>query len=114
MQTNKNRFQFAKGRLSSFLRTAAIPAAIAVAGGALAGCTAEVAPAVAPVGYYDSYPSTDYEGRTVYYIDGRWTYLDGNRWYYYRHVPSGLERRRASLHYSQRSGHGGGPRPRRP
>jgi hypothetical protein len=104
----------AKGWLSSVVRTAALPAAIAISAGAFAGCTAEVAPAAAPVGYYEDYPSTSYEGRTVFYIDGRWTYRDNNRWYYYHHVPRELDRRRATLHAPPaRYGHGGGPRPYR-
>jgi hypothetical protein len=114
MNNDKHRFHTAKRWISSFARAAAIPVAIATSAGALAGCTAEVAPAVAPVGYYDSYPYTVYEGRTVYYVNGRWTYPDGNRWYYYRHAPPALERRRTELHYPRGYGHGGGPRYRRP
>lgn len=114
MDNEQNRFRRVTQRISTYARWVAIPMTIALSGGALAACTAEVEPAVAPVGYYDAYPYTYYEGRTVYYIDGRWTYPAGNRWYYYRHVPPALERRRTELHYPRGYGHGGGPRYRRP
>jgi hypothetical protein len=41
-----------------------------------------------------SYPHTEYEGRTTYYVNGRWYYPHGSRWYYYRHEPVELGRRR--------------------
>ncbi len=114
MLNEKTRLQMAMGWVSKLARSAAIPVAIATSAGVFAGCTAEVEPAVAPVGYYDSYPYTYYEGRTVYYVNGRWTYPSGSRWYYYRHVPPALERRRVELHYPRGYGHGGGPRYRHP
>jgi hypothetical protein len=113
MFNEKTHLQTAKRWIAKFARSAAIPVVMATSAGVFAACTAEVEPAVAPVGYYDSYPYTSYEGRTVYYVDGRWTYPVGNRWYYYRHVPSGLERRRTELHYPRGYGHGGGPRDHR-
>jgi hypothetical protein len=60
------------------------------ASSALTGCAAEVATApVAPRDYY-YYPYTYYDGHIVYFMEGNWYYPYGNRWYVYRHVPSGL------------------------
>jgi len=65
------------------------------------GCVARVGE---PVAYAEAdyvpatittYPSTVYEGRTVYYYGDRWYYRDGGRWAYYRHEPAPLYRRRA-------------------
>jgi hypothetical protein len=47
----------------------------------------------APADVY-SYPHTDYGGRTVYYVNGRWYYPRGSHWYYYRHEPAELGRHR--------------------
>src|SRR4051812_15989967 len=74
-------------------RWAAICGAVLLSAGALAGCSAEVAPGpVAVDAYYgyDYYPHTYYQGRTVYFIDGRWGYPQGDRWNYYRQEPPGL------------------------
>jgi hypothetical protein len=40
------------------------------------------------------YPHTEYQGRTVYYVNGRWAYPHGRRWYAYRTEPPGLARQR--------------------
>jgi hypothetical protein len=61
-----------------------------------------------PVGYvgvtsapYDvyGYPSTYYEGRTVYLVGDRWMYNDGGRWLYYVHEPPFLYRQRDSYRW---------------
>jgi hypothetical protein len=80
-----------------------------VALGGLAGCTAEVEtahPVVAaddeavvevetvPAADVYAYPRTEYRGRTVYYVNGRWYYPHGRRWYYYRSEPPELVRHR--------------------
>ncbi|HEY3593520.1 MAG TPA: hypothetical protein VGL13_06590 [Polyangiaceae bacterium] len=49
--------------------------------------------ATAPVDV-QTYPHTDYEGRTVYFVNGRSYYSRGSRWYAYRHEPAGLVRQR--------------------
>jgi hypothetical protein len=105
-----DRLRTAKERLFSFARAAVVPGALLVSAGAFAGCTAEVEPAVAPVGvYYYDYPYTYYEGRPVYLVNGHWYYSYGNRWYYYRRTPGEL-RGHVTLHYPpHRYGHGGGP-----
>jgi hypothetical protein len=83
--------------------------AVAVSG--VAGCRAEVEPAVAVPADYYAYPYTYYDGHIVYFVHGSWYYPYGNRWYHYRRVPSGLERRTGSLHYYRPPhGRGGGPR----
>ena len=65
-----------------------------------AGCVARVEE---PVAYAEAdyvpptvttYPSTVYEGRTVYYYGDRWYYRDGSRWAYYRREPPVLYRQR--------------------
>ena len=106
-----HRFSGVEARLLSVARAVLLPAAVLLSAGALNGCVAEVEPAAVPVGvsYYD-YPSTYYEGRTVYLVNGAWSYPSGNHWYRYRHVPGALEQRRTQLHYPPRYGHGGGPR----
>jgi len=81
--------------------------AIVLAGLALSACTIQgragyAAPPGAvevssvPVGY-DRYPSTVYEGRTVYYDGHRWGYPHGNRWAYYRSEPQQLVRYRTTV-----------------
>jgi hypothetical protein len=45
----------------------------------------------------EAYPSTEYEGRTVYLVDDRWVYFDGTRWVRYASEPPELESRRATL-----------------
>ena len=45
----------------------------------------------------EAYPSTEYEGRTVYLVDDRWVYFDGSRWVRYASEPPELESRRATL-----------------
>jgi hypothetical protein len=40
------------------------------------------------------HPHTEYRGRTVYYVDGRWYYPHDSRWYAYRAEPAELTRRR--------------------
>jgi hypothetical protein len=40
------------------------------------------------------YPHTVYNGRTVYWVNGRWFYPHGSRWYAYRREPPGLVRQR--------------------
>src|SRR5262245_57744862 len=79
----------------------------------VAGCmaTAEVEPAVAVPDDYYVYPYTYYDGHIVYFVHGSWYYPSGNRWYHYRRVPPGLERRTGSLqYYREPYGRGGGPR----
>jgi hypothetical protein len=41
-----------------------------------------------------SYPHTEYRGRLVYFVNGRWYYPSGRRWYYYRTEPPDLVRHR--------------------
>jgi len=48
---------------------------------------------VAPVNI-ERYPSTVYEGQTVYLYEDRWYARRGNRWVYYRHEPAPLVRHR--------------------
>jgi hypothetical protein len=40
------------------------------------------------------HPHTEYQGRTVYYVDGRWYYPHASRWYAYRAEPAELTRHR--------------------
>jgi hypothetical protein len=51
----------------------------------------------APIVEYRQYPSTVYEGRTVYLIDNRWGYPSGERWVYYRSEPPPLARYRTTV-----------------
>ena len=44
----------------------------------------------APVADIDLYPSTIYEGRTVYLYGDRWYWREGSRWRYYGHEPPAL------------------------
>ena len=73
------------------------------AGFALAFASGCVARVEEPVAYAEAdyvppsvttYPSTVYEGRTVYYYGDRWYYRDGGRWAYYRNEPPVLYRQR--------------------
>jgi hypothetical protein len=107
----KNLFRTSAKRIAALARAAAVVGSVALGGGALAGCTAEVAAEAGPANYY-AYPYTYYEGRPVYFVNGRWYYPAGNRWYYYRRVPPELARRRAYVHPAHPGyGRGGGPRP---
>ena len=48
-------------------------------------------------------PQTEYEGRTVYYVNNRWYAHDRGRWVYYRNEPQLLFRHRLSAeHVAQR------------
>jgi hypothetical protein len=47
---------------------------------------------------YAAYPSYDYDGARVYYVDGRWYRQDRGRWVYYRHEPAQLYRYRSHRH----------------
>ena len=51
----------------------------------------------APVVDYRRYPSTTYDGRVVYYVDGRWGYPRGNQWVTYRSEPPPLARYRTTV-----------------
>ncbi len=48
----------------------------------------------APVNDIEVYPSTSYEGRTVYLYNDRWYYRDGSNWRYYRQEPQPLAQHR--------------------
>jgi hypothetical protein len=90
-------------RLAQGLAVTAVTAASALT---VSGCTArvdtvrpvltteaEVEVETAPADVY-AYPHTEYQGRTVYLVDGRWYYPHGRRWYYYRNEPPDLVRQR--------------------
>jgi hypothetical protein len=47
----------------------------------------------------ETYPHTVYEGRPVYYVEGRWYYRHGPRWAYYREEPRPLIEYRSSPAY---------------
>lgn len=53
----------------------------------------------APVGpsSYEQYPHTMYEGRQVYYVNGRWGYPQPRGWSYYRSEPAPLVRYRQNV-----------------
>ena len=81
-------------------------ATLAVGACTLQGQTrAEVEPPVgtveitsAPVVQYESQPHTVYEGKTVYWVNGRWGYPHSNgRWAYYRSEPAPLARYRTTV-----------------
>ncbi len=89
-----------------------IYAALALGAVLLAGCsvhgrTGARVYAEPPVGtvtitsaplYYDAYPHTYYDGRVVYYVDGRWGYPAGSgRWTYYQQEPPPLVRYRTTI-----------------
>ena len=48
-----------------------------------------------PVADVYAYPHTEYRGRSVYFVNGRWYYPRGRRWYYYRTEPPELIRHRS-------------------
>lgn len=87
------------------MRTTALSTLVATIGLAASSiaCTVHTAPepyattvvTSAPVDY-ESYPSTEYEGRPVYLVDDRWYYQDGPTWVYYRDEPEPLRHYRAS------------------
>jgi hypothetical protein len=52
--------------------------------------------------HVETYPQTVYEGRPVYYVDGRWYYQNGPRWAYYREEPRPLIEYRATPAYRTR------------
>jgi hypothetical protein len=52
--------------------------------------------------HVEAYPHTVYEGRPVYYVDGRWYYQSGPRWAYYREEPRPLIEYRATPEYHHR------------
>jgi hypothetical protein len=91
-----------KFRTSNLLLGAAGAALFALASACTA--TVESAPIVAPgeeVVAVDTvptnvtvYPHTVYQGRTVYFVNGRWYYPHGRHWYAYRTEPAGLARQR--------------------
>lgn len=72
----------------------ALVCAAPLAGCAGWGITAEpvgyVETTAAPVADIDLYPSTIYEGRTVYYYGDRWYWREGSRWRYFRQEPRAL------------------------
>jgi hypothetical protein len=59
----------------------------------------------APVPDYAIYPHTEYEGRTVYYVDNRWGYPDNGHWVYYRYEPAPLVRYRTTVDSAPRAPH---------
>jgi len=94
---------------------------LAIGSIALVGCTAEVEtahPVVAadteavvevdtvPVNVY-SYPRTEYRGRPVYLVNGRWYYSQGRRWYSYRTEPTELIRHRRYIQQAPPARHYG-------
>lgn len=78
-------------------------AALIAAAAASAGCA--VRARATPVGVaelhyastYRYYPHTYYDGRDVYYVSGRWMYLDGNVWTFYPTEPAPLHRYRTAI-----------------
>ena len=73
---------------------------------AVTGCTVRTSPepvhaatavTSAPV-QIETYPSTVYEGRTVYLYDDHWYYRHRGRWAYYRDEPRLLNRHRHHVH----------------
>ena len=48
--------------------------------------------------HIETYPYTYYDGRLVYFVDGRWYYRSGPSWYYYRSEPLHLYEYRGSIH----------------
>ena len=83
----------------TFMCTAALIAAAA----ASTGCA--VRARATPVGHAELhygttsryYPHTYYDGRDVYYVSGRWMYLDGNVWTSYPTEPTPLYRYRTAI-----------------
>jgi hypothetical protein len=96
---------------------------------AVAGCTAEVETArptvvasattddsvveveTVPAADITAYPHTEYDGRVVYYVNGRWYYPHGRRWYYYRKEPPALVRHRGYVEQASPAHRGYTPRP---
>jgi hypothetical protein len=66
-----------------------LPGCYAQAGPGYADVTSAPVP-VAPSVQIETYPSTTYEGRTVYLYQDRWYYRDGPRWSYYHDEPRPL------------------------
>ena len=46
----------------------------------------------------ETYPSTTYEGHSVYLWNDRWYHRQGGGWVYYRNEPEPLHRHRETLH----------------
>ena len=88
--------------LSRFLGPAAVVLGAVSLGGCYGYASTEPPPPVyattevtsAPVVDIEAYPSTVYEGRTVYLYNNRWYYRNGSRWTYYQNEPPVLERHR--------------------
>jgi len=86
-----------------------VTSAIVIAASAcvLSACAAEVATTPADTVYVSSttvpvnietFPSTEYEGRTVYLWGGRWYYRDnGGRYSYFRKEPEALRAHRTRI-----------------
>lgn len=78
----------------------AVATAILLCGAALplTGCTVTTEPAYAEVDTappnIETYPSTVYEGQTVYLYNDHWYYRHGDRWAYYRREPEYLTHQR--------------------
>ena len=92
-----------------------VAVAAVVVSTACAGCAARASTAV-PVGYAELrfgrtqayYPHTVYQGRDVYYVDGRWIYrTDAGDWRFYRVEPAPLYRFRTTIRQAPPA-----PRPR--
>jgi hypothetical protein len=92
-------------KVLGFSRTVVVAACLSVLG----ACTAEVETAhpvvvtddeaaveaeTVPVADVTAYPRTEYRGHAVYFVNGRWYYPRGRRWYYYRTEPPELVRHR--------------------
>lgn len=109
-------------------------ATLALAGGAVAGCTVHAETPAADAYVYSEpvpedlsmYPQTDWDGRHVYYYRDRWIYRDRDHWAYLHHEPDELRHHRhaygqappayAPPAYGQQPyghpyGYGGGPPP---
>jgi hypothetical protein len=72
----------------------------------------------APVPDIHSYPSTEYDGHTVYLYQERWYFRDGDHWAYYQDEPGQLQdtRRRViarspKRHTNEREDHREDPAP---
>lgn len=77
---------------------ALIAAALLAAATLGTACALTLEPAYAEVEVVpvniERYPSTVYEGQTVYLYENRWYTHRGNRWVYYRNEPEPLVRHR--------------------
>jgi hypothetical protein len=87
--------------LSRFLGPVAVVLGAVSLGGCYGYASTEPPPAYAttevtsaPAVDIEAYPSTVYEGRTVYLYNNRWYYRNGSRWAYYQNEPPVLERHR--------------------